>query len=217
MSLAVESRTAEPRSRLVDRAADLACIHYASINLAIWRRADAPRFTRLATHLQAPDHDAPEHHVSQSGGVREAAAAARALIPCDEDAAEVLAGELRLLAPLFCRIAGAKSARVRFDFLAHDSCKKFHCDWVGLRLLSTYHGPGTEYLPEHAVNRAMLGRGSNEQICRDQAAIRRMARGHVGLFKGEAYPGNLGLGIVHRSAPIAGSGKTRLLLVINAA
>jgi hypothetical protein len=217
MTLAVESRATEPRARLVDRAADLACIQGASINLAIWRRADAPRFTRLAAHLQMSDHDETEPHVSRMGGVREATAAARALIPCDEDAAEVLAGELRLLVPLFCRIAEVKAAGVRFDFLAHDGCKKFHCDWVGLRLLSTYHGPGTEYLPEHAVNRAMLGRGTNPDICRDPSAVRRMARGHVGLFKGEAYPGNQGSGIVHRSAPIAGSGKTRLLLVINAA
>jgi hypothetical protein len=217
MSLAIEGVAVQPRTRFVDHAADLGCIHDASINLSIWRRSDAPRFTRLAAHLRAHDHDPPEPIVSRLGGTREASAAAATLVPCDQDYARLLRDELKLLVPLFCRIAGTKACRVRFDFLAHNGCKKFHCDWVRLRLLSTYHGPGTEYLPEHAVNRAKLGRGTNEEICRDPSAIRRMARGHVGLFKGEAYPGNAGAGIVHRSAPIETSGRTRLLLVLNAA
>lgn len=217
MISAVRSDTVLPRARHVDRASDLSCIHDRSINLAIWRRTDAPRFTGLAARMVAHDHQSDESVVSRNGYMRESMSAARSLVPCDGESAETLTVELRALVPLFCRLAGAKAARVRFDVLAHDGCKKFHCDWVGLRLLSTYHGPGTEYLPEHAVNRAMLIRGTNEQICRDPAAIRRLARGHVGLFKGEAFPGNEGSGVVHRSAPIADSGKTRLLLVMNTA
>jgi hypothetical protein len=217
MSLAADGALAPPQIKMVGQAADMACIHDPLVNLAIWRRTDAPRFGKLAAHMRAHDHETPEPIVSRQAGVREAGAAARALLPCDDEGANALREELMLLTPLFCRIAGAKVCRVRFDFLAHDGCKKFHCDWVGLRLLSTYHGPGTEYLPERAVNRAQLGRGTNAQICRDMADIRHMARGHVGLFKGEAYPGNQGRGIVHRSAPIEDAGRTRLLLVLNAA
>ena len=44
-----------------------------------------------------------------------------------------------------------------------------------------------------------------------------MQAGWVGLFRGRLWPGDLPCRLLHRSPPIAGSGETRLLLVIDAA
>ncbi|MEW8312966.1 MAG: DUF1826 domain-containing protein [Candidatus Thiodiazotropha taylori] len=37
----------------------------------------------------------------------------------------------------------------------------------------------------------------------------------VGIMKGNAYPGNAGQGLVHRSPQISGSGKTRVLFCLD--
>ena len=91
-----------------------------------------------------------------------------------------------------------------------DQCRKLHVDWVVLRLLSTYVGPGTEWLPDHAVAREHVGASSccpadaNRAIMRDSQALRRALAGEVLLMKGEAWPNNAGRGVVHRSPPIEG-------------
>jgi len=43
----------------------------------------------------------------------------------------------------------------------------------------------------------------------------RMETGWVGLMKGEVFPGNQGLGLVHRSPPIADTGETRVLFCLD--
>lgn len=107
-----------------------------------------------------------------------------------------------------------------------DQCRKLHVDWVLLRMLTTYIGPGTEWLPDVAVNREHVGASSccpsdaNRAIMRDPHALRRATAGEVLLMKGEAWPGNSGRGLVHRSPPIEGTSQEvpvrRLVLTLTA-
>lgn len=50
-------------------------------------------------------------------------------------------------------------------------------DWVGIRMLCTYYGPGTEWIPEAFANRAGLGQGDNEKVVLDFSQVRRNSRG----------------------------------------
>ena len=94
-------------------------------------------------------------------------------------------------------------------------CHRFHADRTRLRLLCTYRGPGTEWLTEAQVDRWALSNGSaNEDIIRFGEPARFMSP-WVGIMKGSAYPGNAGHGLVHRSLPIAGSGRTRVLFCLD--
>ena len=99
-----------------------------------------------------------------------------------------------------------------------DMCQNFHVDRVGVRLVCTYAGPGTEWLAEADVDRAALGQdyGDPKAVRRDGATIQRLTPGAVGLFKGEAWPGNAGHGLVHRSPAIAGRGERRVLITLDA-
>jgi hypothetical protein len=99
---------------------------------------------------------------------------------------------------------------MRLERIVDNACCKFHADQVGLRLLTTYLGPGTQWLPDDAVRRR---RG----LCFPlrHAPPQRLERFAVGLFKGESYPGNCGRGIVHRSPPVSGTGKVRILLCLD--
>lgn len=106
-----------------------------------------------------------------------------------------------------------------------DQCRKLHVDWVLLRMLTTYIGPGTEWLPNAAVDREHVGASAccptdaNRAIMRAPNALRRARAGEVLLMKGEAWPGNTGKGLVHRSPAIEGLGETlsaRLVFTLSA-
>lgn len=121
-------------------------------------------------------------------------------------------------------------ARLAYDFLAfsedgsgtlhlkvvhNDACTKFHLDGYNLRLFTTYFGPGTEWLPEKAVNRAALGT-SNDRIVKDTSQIRRMKPFEVGILKGEIQGHQqLSKGIVHRSPELQFQGQKRIILRID--
>jgi|GEM_PF-1623786 len=95
-----------------------------------------------------------------------------------------------------------------FGPVRDDQCQKFHVDWVVLRLLTTWVGPGTEWLENANVNRSHVGgsaccpRDANLGIVRRPEGIRRAIAGEVLMMKGEAWPGNTGCGLVHRSPPL---------------
>jgi hypothetical protein len=111
------------------------------------------------------------------------------------------------LCDAFAEATAATIVDVRLEAIRHDGCWKFHRDCVEARLLTTYRGPGTQWIwPEDAeaalsLQNAFRGRVNDFP---PQA---------VGLFKGSRS--SSGAGIVHRSPPISGSGATRLLLCVN--
>jgi len=103
-----------------------------------------------------------------------------------------------------------------------DMCRKFHADYIGVRLLCTYSGPGTEWVDDAYVNRrTALDPDSsladaNRALVPDPTRVRSLGEGDVALLKGHAYPGNEGRGVVHRSAPVEARGLRRIVLKIDA-
>ncbi len=96
-----------------------------------------------------------------------------------------------------------------------NACAKFHIDGYRLRLFSTYYGPGTQWLPENAVNRQALGT-TNERIVVDPSKIQQMDTGHVAILKGEPFNRkNTVQGIVHRSPQIDRTECKRIILRID--
>jgi hypothetical protein len=88
---------------------------------------------------------------------------------------------------------------MRLEHVIDDPCRKFHVGSVGLRLLCTYAGPGTEWIEP----------GGN---------IRRMTTMEVAVFKGSAFLG-AGPRVLHRSPPVSSGtfvDQSRLVLCIDA-
>jgi hypothetical protein len=70
-------------------------------------------------------------------------------------------------------------------------------------------------LTNEQVDRLAQGTGApNEEIIRFGEPSR-FEPFWVGILKGDAYPGNAGYGLVHRSPPITGSGLTRVLFCLD--
>src|SRR5688572_6161248 len=57
-----------------------------------------------------------------------------------------LAQDLQSLVQRFRLLTGIGSVKVSFGAVTGDQCRKFHTDYQRLRLITTYLGPGTEWL-----------------------------------------------------------------------
>lgn len=123
--------------------------------------------------------------------------------------------DLARLAALFFAVSSDLGVTLRLETTSEDGCRRFHVDRTRLRLLCTYRGPGTEWLSDAQVDRvAQAGGARNDGIIRFGAPSR-FQPCWVGILKGDAYPGNAGHGLVHRSPPIAGTGQTRVLFCMD--
>ena len=124
------------------------------------------------------------------------------------------------LVDMFCCLFELKRTGLRLAALNRAMCPRFHVDRVPCRLITTYQGVATEWLPHQVVDRSKLGLGSNGQsdldsgLFRHQRDIQQLNCGDVALLKGELWEGNENAGLVHRS-PAVPAGKSRLLLTLD--
>ena len=190
-----------------DAAEGLAAIGNPGVELVIWRRA-LPR--RLRTWLERMDARClPDIRVLVQPRDLQ-----RAVEPHFDDCGmppgdvrDLLLGDLDVLVSAFARITRSDLVDVRLERVSHDACWKFHRDWVEARLLTTYRGPATEWVRPIDAERALREQKSYK------GPLERLRVHDVAIFKGSCVrPGS---GIVHRSPPVAGTGRTRLLLCLN--
>ena len=125
-------------------------------------------------------------------------------------ARDALARDVAFVVTLFAGLTQARRVRLRLDRVTGDACRRWHRDCVPLRLICTYRGPGTQWVPP-ANGADVLSRPDDDtpQALAFQAA-------DVALFKGCGWPGQAhDGGIVHRSPRMAGTGMARLVLVLD--
>jgi hypothetical protein len=178
-----------------------------AVELAIWER-DLPQ--GFAGWLDAlPAANLPDaRDVTDAAGL-EATIAAMLDDARTPDGAmrDLLLDDIAGLARRFMAIMDSAQVDIRLEAVEHDACWKFHRDCVEARLLATYRGPGTQWIPP-ALSEAAL-----ESQKDYRGPIQSLSRFAAGMFKGScATPAR---GIVHRSPPIDGAGVTRLLLCLN--
>jgi hypothetical protein len=118
-----------------------------------------------------------------------------------------LAADLAALTTLFADLLGCERVGFRLEVSSAAMCPKFHADRVGLRMLCTYRGPGTEWIdPKYQDLPEAMERGS----------VSRATAFDVVLLKGHAWPGNDGRGAVHRSPDVAPERAPRVLAAFDA-
>lgn len=84
---------------------------------------------------------------------------------------------------LFCDLQ--KEDRVSFWLGTKRGCSRYHVDHVPMRLLVTYAGAGTQWLPYDASDwEAYAGGKPNEEICKDETRINFIQNGDVAIFRG---------------------------------
>ena len=105
---------------------------------------------------------------------------------------EVWVDDMANVANVFCKIE--KSDSIKLWVGTNRGCSRYHVDNVPRRLLVTYDGKGTEWLPDEAVDRAAYTKGQpNELILKDPSSRQFISEWDIAVFRG----GNGGL--LHRT------------------
>lgn len=138
----------------------------------------------------------------------------------DADCDFALSKDIVYLVDMFCCLFDLKRAGLRMTVLDKAMCPKFHVDRVPCRLVTTYQGIATEWLPHNCVDRSKLGLGSKglsdeeSGIFQNKNEICQLNSGDVALLKGELWEGNENAGLVHRS-PAIETQQGRLLVTLD--
>jgi hypothetical protein len=142
------------------------------------------------------------------------------LAPCSDRARRFFVEDALRWLRAFAWICDEPVLKLTLASVWSDSCRKFHADFVALRMLCTYVGPGTEYVRDEFVDREPDVDPTdidacNEAMIKDHGNIVRCVSGDLLLLKGECWPGNRGFGAIHRSPPISAKGLRRLVITID--
>ncbi|RZV18537.1 DUF1826 domain-containing protein [Aliarcobacter butzleri] len=128
--------------------------------------------------------------------------------------------DIALLVDMFCYLFELKQVGMRLKVLDKAMCPKFHVDKVPCRLVTTYQGTATEWLPHELVDQTKLGWGCNgladceSGLYKSESDIQQLNCGDVALIKGTLWEGNENAGLVHRSPELITNEK-RLILTLD--
>ncbi len=192
---------------ICDHDRDLATIQRPETELAIWQRCLPDRLQQWLDDLapaQLPNMRLRARPVEVRGAIP---AYLDASDTPGGDSRDLLISDIDRLASRYASICGAELIDIRLEPVSNNACANFHRDCVEARLVTTYRGRGTEWVAPADADRALREQNTY------QGPLQHIARGDVAMFKGSCA--GQGTGIVHRSPPIAGTGETRLLLVLN--
>jgi hypothetical protein len=131
-------------------------------------------------------------------------------LPVVSKGASRLIEDMAMLSERFIKLIECPEASQHLQIVENDACRKFHVDLYPIRLICTYDGPGTQWLPNHQVLREALGT-TNEQIAKAPSKIEQMGTFCVGIMKGDRIH-HASCGIVHRSPPIKSLGLKRFVM-----
>ncbi|RMB01915.1 uncharacterized protein DUF1826 [Eilatimonas milleporae] len=105
---------------------------------------------------------------------------------------------------LFCAMLDSEA--VGFRLGTQRTCRRYHMDDVPFRLLVTYRGRGTEWLPGEAVDLHAYETGApNEEIVRDPDNLETLNPWDIAVFRGAPN------GLLHRTPEAALSGGSILM------
>jgi hypothetical protein len=121
-----------------------------------------------------------------------------------------LTKDLCLLREVVCELLGCPAIGLRLARIGRAMCPGWHIDRVGIRLVCTYQGPGTQWLDDQSVDRRDLREGG----AANDAFIQGTA-GEIVLLKGALWQDNEALGAIHRSPELRSAAALRTLVTMD--
>lgn len=187
--------------------------HY---NMVIWKRD-------LSAQLQAQVsqfvESNPTLQIAKTLEADDLTSALARLLP-DTSPTNLLNASIADIASMFSCLFELRHIGFRLKVLDRAMCPRFHVDRVPCRLVTTFAGDATQWLPHECVRRQRLGHGSDgladnqSGLYASDSDIKTLKAGDVALLKGELWEGNENSALVHRSPDVAAN-SPRLLLSLD--
>ncbi|MCH8553433.1 MAG: DUF1826 domain-containing protein [Natronospirillum sp.] len=208
MTLAERTVNTEAQLRQGHTPAVMADIVEDAVNLCVWQRVLS---TPLQEAITAILQQQPDLKIQQSGTTD----ALRDILSVQLGAAaQPLTDDISELLDMLNFLFDHPDWGIRLTALDRAMCPKYHVDRVNARLITTYQGPGMQWLANDQILRSSGQSGGLEIPPDAQLEHQNLNTGDVALCKGDAWPGNAGRGLIHRS-PQPAAGQARLLLTID--
>lgn len=188
---------------------DLKDIHQNSKNIGIYNRD--------ITHLKETLRELSKIsvHYQSTGTTDEIGRSLDNYLDMHLDKPSSILEDIQYLLQLFESISTASQFRLSLETVSTNMCRRFHADYNVLRLLCTYMGDGTLWLPDQAIDFVAYHKGKcNDEIVKDEHLIQQIATGSVCILKGAKYADDRP--ILHRSPNIENKSSQRILLRIDA-
>ena len=192
-----------PTWRRVPELADLAEAFDAGVQVCSWRRVIDPAIAAYLAQL---------HQAGEFQALETLSPAARPRLDGlpDRPGRSALIDDLALLQEIVCELLGCAAVGLRLARLGRAMCPGWHVDRVGIRLLCTYQGPGTQWLDDQGVDRGDLRSAHTAE-----AAFIQADPGEIVLLKGALWHGNDAFGAVHRSPEPVPNAPLRTLVTLD--
>ena len=191
-------------------------IYQDAVNIAVWETEISPK---LESAVKAVMASLPDLQLSEVISVKSAEDQLQEILGADDASVELRHDVLELV-DMFCCLFDLERTGLRLATLNRAMCPRFHVDHVPCRLLKTYKGIGTQWIPHDVVDRTKLGVDHHNQpdemsgLFQSETDIENLQSGQVALLKGERWEDNEGAGLVHRS-PGLDKGERRFLLSLD--
>ncbi|MEW8508870.1 MAG: DUF1826 domain-containing protein [Candidatus Thiodiazotropha sp.] len=183
--------------------ADLAEIFDPGMQVCSWQRGIDPA---IGTYLSGL-HQAGEMQVIET--LSPAVQPRLESLPAGSGRASLM-DDLVLLSEIVCELLGSSEVGLRLARVGHAMCPGWHLDRVGIRLVCTYQGPGTEWLDNQNVKRHDL---HSDQMA--DGPVIQAVPGEIVLLKGALWQGNDPFGAVHRSPELAPGDPLRTVVTLD--
>lgn len=181
-------------------------IYQPDITIAIWQRHLSSTITQYAKHLMRVSPDWQTRFIQQPQKVAQQLEGELPL----SSSRDAFIEDIVQVVDIFSCLFELDYIGLRMAVLSTAMCPKFHIDRIPCRLICTYAGGGTEWYSPEQVER--LGNGAINP--RSDQSFKSLRLGDVALLKGEAWEGNEGRGLVHRSPAVA-ENTSRLVLTLD--
>jgi hypothetical protein len=198
-----ETITTAPTWRRVAELADLVEIFEPGVQICSWQRAIDPPINDYLSALNqtaelqlieslSPDSQLKLNRLPEGVG------------------RDALIDDLSFLSEIVCELMGCSEVGLRLARVGRAMCPGWHIDRTSIRLVSTYQGPGTEWLEDQGVERGNLDAECN----REKAAVQATA-GEIVVLKGALWQENEAFGAVHRSPELVPDTSLRTLVTLD--
>lgn len=199
-----------------DELTSLSSIYQENINMSVWKRAINDELAAATQHIAKIY---PFLKLATVVSIKNCDKIVRSEIG-DSKLLEPLVKDMTRLVDSFCSLFNLKETELKLTVITEVTCPRFHVDMVPCRLISTYIGRATEWLPHEYVDRSKLGAGNRGKpdnksgLFKSPSNIQHLNKGYVAILKGESWNSNNGGGLVHRS-PEASKKTSRLVITLD--